>query len=235
MSKKLMRLFVGLVFTLSASMAHALYIVAPNANETTPGSTITYMLGSGFDTGDVLQWVFSASEFSSISSGASITSIGFRANAIFGDLSYSQWDLQISSAVNPAPTLDSTFANNIGADAVTVYSGALNILASSLTAGTFFDIDFLTPYIYSGGDLLMTLVWQGPSTNRLAIDANSVSDGLGNTNFVFSTTATSGTTDYYSYPVTRFGVSSVPEPSTIALLSVGLAGMGFARKRMKAA
>jgi len=76
MNKQLLGLLAGLAFALSAPMAKAVFIVAPNANETTLGSTYTLMLGNNFATGSTRQWVFPATEFSSISPGTNITSIG---------------------------------------------------------------------------------------------------------------------------------------------------------------
>jgi len=233
MNKKLLGLLAGLAFALSAPVAKAVFVVAPNAYETTQGSASTLMLGNNTFPGSTRQWVFPATEFSSISPGTSTTSIGFRAEEIHSDVSYTQWDLQLSTAVNPFPTLDSTFANNIGTDVVTVFSGALSIAASSLSVGQFFDIAFITPYIYSGGDLLMTLRWSGPSSNYLSIDGNPVSDGLANTVYnTSSPTATSGQVGYFNYPITRFGVT-VPEPTTLLLMSLGLAGIGYRRHRSK--
>jgi hypothetical protein len=214
-------------------------LVAPNANAGTNGNAGTFLVfGNGTGITSALQWDLAASQLTAMQ-GATITGIGFRlrgdATTVATPTTVGTWDLQLSGSLNPIGSLNSTPANNIAPNAVTVYDAALVIPANSLVGGAgpnpFFVITFTTPFTYAGGDLLMTLV--EPNTANLAVDANSV-DANGNT----AGCANGGQCQagFFSYPITEFvfsGTSTpVPEaPSLVLVMTALCLLLGFAVQR----
>jgi hypothetical protein len=79
---------------------------------------------------------------------------------------WSDYSVQLSTATRPPGTLSPTFADNVGADAVTGRSGALSIPTEAYLGGgnpNAFGpaLTFNAPYVYQGGDLLITLRHNG--------------------------------------------------------------------------
>lgn len=223
----------------------AAVIVAPNAYESAEADAT---LSGPFQANPItLQWIFAASQFSSITSGTQLTAIGFRLNGgsdtlPVSDVDFTDWNLQLSSSLNAVGSLSATFANNIGPDAVTVRSGALTIPASSFPGGAtpngFYFIPFSTAYTYNGGDLLLTLTHTGgmgaAGPLGFANDALTLGTAPGITDTVLQNSyqAGSGSAQFFNSPVTAFRTDgAVPEPSALFLAGAGLAVLGLLRRR----
>lgn len=235
---------------LLASPALADTVVAPSAYANTDAPNAQFaVLGNLSNSAATFQFVVDASQLTGIRTGSSINGIGFRfSGSPFlepqGVASFSNYSIQIGQAARTTGNLSSTFATNIGADAIIARSGALSIAAGSFTdlpgsgPNNFYDISFTTPYTYQGGDLAVTLRYSPMSGNPgIAVDAFAPDSRINTVTRLGSATATTGdNVGVLSAPVTRFTFAAVPEPASWALL-IGGFGMvgGTARRRRIAA
>jgi hypothetical protein len=93
-------------------------------------------------------------------------------------VTFAAWDLTLSRSNNPAPNLSTTYTDNIGADAVLVRSGPLTMQPAALPGGALTPavnpwgetIAFTTPYLYTGGDLLITIRHTGNGVTSGAVE-----------------------------------------------------------------
>ncbi len=134
----------------------------------------------------------------------------------------------LSSTSAAADGLSTTAAANLGADNTNVYTGSLG---GSITFGGQMNIilDSIFNYNPSAGNLLLTVEGSGLSQGAGAVyfDMNgSSSDGMSR---VYSTT-----TDSLGL-VTGFNEADdngqVPTPGTLVLFGLGLAGLGWSRRK----
>jgi hypothetical protein len=186
------------------------------------------------------QQVYSASQFSATGPGL-ITQIAFRPDAangapFTGTLSNAQIDLSTTTAGPDA--LSTTFASNVGPDDKIVYSGPLT-LSSAFTGppGGPKDFDILIslqnpfPYVPSAGNLLLDMRLFSLLVPNQFLDAQNTTGDP--TSRVFSNggvSALTGAADTLGL-VTRFTLTSVPEPTSVVLLALGLAATGLAGLR----
>ncbi len=212
-------------------------IVAPNGNAAANGNGSSVVPFSDGTNLFEFQWQIAASQLTSMV-GQDITAIGFRlqggASSVASGTTIGTWDLELSGAANALGSLSTTLANNIGAGATTVYNNSLTLPALTGGAGPnpFFLISFTTPFLYTGGDLLMTLdVANAAPVLTIPVDANSP-DANGNA------VVQQGTrTGFVNYPITEFqffAPSELPEPGSLVLFLTGglaLLGAGIRRKR----
>jgi hypothetical protein len=222
-------------------------IVIPNAYAGVEGEN--GLLGPLASNGRTLQTAIAASELTALLPGSQITGLTYRLSAEHvgswpaADLTWAQYNIQLSTSNFPPGSLDPEFSFNIGADVVAVRSGPLTIPAGSLqdTAGVpnAFGpmILFSTPYTYTGGDLLITIRHTGNSLAAEHMDA--VNDtALISTLAAFSFAGSFHESILFN-PVSpvyqlQFEPVAVPEPATFTLLSVGVLS-GYARLRRKRA
>ncbi len=234
-----LRAVAAVVVLLTSTLPARADVIAPNANTAVEGNTLTL---APFQIASTFQWVFAASELSSVPTGSLVTGIGFRldggrATGPAAALNFSRWDLQLSQSLNAPGALDVDFADNIGPDVVTVHSGPLTIPTNFFTGdaspNAFATIVFTTPYTYTGGNLLLTLREVGGVANPLSLDAVSLPlAGTDSVGVVENADATSGAAHQVNVPVTAFTFTppaAVPAPATLLLLVSAVAVLGTVR------
>lgn len=179
------------------------------------------------------QQVFSSALLTNISVGDWIDGIAFRVEGTETALpaqSIPIYDISLSQSPNAPGSMSATFADNRGADFLTVRSGPLTVNAGDFPGGSspndFGWISFSTPYQYQGGDLLIEVAYQGFSAGRDADAVYPFAANLAQTEFgngYNSTTADAGL--YAEALVMGFSITSVlepiPEPSAFFIIGVG--------------
>lgn len=239
---KIHGLFVvrGLFTVLFASVALADVIVVPNNLSSAEGNTSNF--GPFFDTSVRYQQVYSASQFPS-TGPLSITQIAFRPDASVTSSSlflfFNSVRIDLSTTSSTPGALSTVFANNVGADNMTVFNSPVFVTSSVAgpAAGpkNFTVIFNVSPFTYD------------PSLGNLLLDMRAVESGGGisapfdaqlNSPFTAHVDASGvGSTSGSVLPigvVTQFQFTSVPEPSTLLLNGAGvLLFTGWARWRRR--
>lgn len=142
-----------------------------------------------------------------------------------------------------------TFADNLGGDVKTVFSGALHLTtaATGIGAQPFdYTVNFTSPFLYdpSVGDLLLDVMIPAGATvsgsgfGFLTFDTvNTINDGVFSVVNISDGGASSGTLSTAG-AITAFSITAVPEPSTwlmtVAGFSVVAAAMQRRRSQMSA-
>lgn len=172
-----------------------------------------------------LQTTLDATELRGLAPGSRFVGLGLRGGTSAAwpaaAQSFSKYDIQLSKSNNAPGAMSDTVAANIGADAVTVRSGALAVAANSLLpwpaspgyAPWSLEIPFTTPYMYVNGPL-HTVIRSDGVTGPLAgeLDAIATSSPLYGTRLkarlsAASSTATT-TTSASAYPLERWSIDA---------------------------
>ena len=150
--------------------------------------------------------------------------------------------ISLSTTQASAATLSTNFANNVGADAVDVYSGALTV-ASASAGGVPAPLDISVvlqqafTYDPAQGNLLLEWVNLGGESYS-GFFADSVFDHNDGTARIigFAPGSATGLADTSGLVTAfRLGAAEVALPSTLALFGIGVAGMLAGRGRNSAA
>jgi hypothetical protein len=164
--------------------------VVPPAYTNTPGTTA--FIGPHANTARTNQLLIHSSQLSSLV-GKRLTAISWRSLASAtntwpaSDVTYTSYNIFLSGSVDPADR-SFTFANNIVGPQTQVRSGVLFIPAGSYTFGSSPnafgpEIEFNTPYLYTGGNLLIELRTSAFSGISRSVDAIGTAVSGYGTNF----------------------------------------------------
>lgn len=163
---------VALVATVLSGAASAQNVTFPNVYATTSTNTGVDGVLNPAPRAFTYQMVVGRSELSSVPLGARITGMTWR---LLPDSSQTTWppapvnftkyNVELSTARRAPNNLSVVFANNSGADAVSVRDGEMTIPASSFRGGNIapqrnpwgFTVPFDTHFAYTGGDLCITV------------------------------------------------------------------------------
>jgi hypothetical protein len=222
-----------------ASLAHA-DIVVPNANTNTPGTSGLNTLVREATNARTYQALIDSSQLAGV---GTITGLSFRlqnsaANATSwpaAPITWPNYEVILSTSPNAASAIGTTFAANIGGDAVTVRSGALTIPANAFSGGAaagtpnafFLLIPFLSNFNYAGGTLSITVRHTGNDAaagNVRFLDAVASNGALG-----YSCITATGNTATTGAASTFIIANIVPAPGSLALVVLG--GLAAIRRR----
>ena len=213
--------------------AYAATVVSPSARTASDGNGATGHPFSQIEAYYRWQQVFVASDFVALGGPLLVSAISLRPNG------QAPWtytlpnvQLSLSTTAGSPSSLNSTFAQNVGSDRTTVFSGQLTLQTANTGPSNgpkAFDIviPFQTPFLYN------------PLAGNLLIDISNFSSGfipLGDQlDSEFYNEGQAGSTAHVSYwdasspsgiPVSgglivQFSGSVVPEPTTTALILFG--------------
>ncbi|MCC5670454.1 PEP-CTERM sorting domain-containing protein [Nostoc sp. CHAB 5784] len=221
-------------------------IIVPNELKATEGD-----INNGFpfslDFQGRYQQVFSASAFASLSEPQLISQIAFRPDADFGNAFSSTLSsilINLSTTTSVPDNLSNTFANNVGADNITVFSGPLSLSSADegLASGPKnFDIviNLQNPFLYdpTKGNLLLDVrnFVRGTTTQFDAQQHLSIiygdSDSVSRQRSFDPNSATAEEQDTIGL-VTKFTFTSVPESSTtLGTLAISVWGAALLKRK----
>jgi hypothetical protein len=234
------KVVIGICLTAATVFADQTIIVPGQFALAEAGSSDNAPLGASEQH---FQQVFSSALLTNISVGYWIDGIAFRVEGnetAVPAQTIPIYNISLSQSPNVPGSLSATFANNRGADFLTVRSGALTVTAGDFPGGsspnTFGWIPFSTPYQYQGGDLLIEVAYQGFLAGRDADTVYPFTANLAQTAFgngYNSTTADAGL--YAEALVMGFSITSVlvliPEPSAFFMIGVGFLLLVFRPSR----
>lgn len=216
--------------------------VVPNDRATVAGGAT--FLGPLANSGRTYQWLIADTELTSLV-GQQLSGITYRLGTSASsawptaDVTYTNYDIYLSPGVAPAAR-SLTFANNVAGPQTQVRSGPLTILTGSFTVNNNprdfgVNIDFGTPYLYTGGNLLIELRHSGSSGTSSSVDAvGTTGTGYGTAFSACWTGNYTGTTGAAgNFAVIQLTATAVPEPGSLALCGLGViaAGGRLLRKR----
>jgi hypothetical protein len=213
-------LLIGLSFSLTAP-AHANVIVGAPANSSNGFPFINY--------NGEYQQAYASSNFPGTIPILGLSFVADRTSGNpLGTLNFTgNFTVSLSYSANPVGSLSTTFANNIGADFTTIFSGSV-----TETNATTFTLLASTPFIYN------------PTLGPLLLDVVANTSGLGgltaNTSFpgerVFCSNTPSGQCAGGTVLTDTMGLVTefiTPLPAALPLFATGLGGLGLLGWRRK--
>jgi hypothetical protein len=218
----------------AASPLRADDLFVPTAAPTTPGDTARNTLTRESPETRALQFIVAPSALAQLPRGSSLVGISFRRASDGGvawpgaSVTYTSFDITVAAAARTPVSPSTTFATNVGADAVSVRTGALTLNAGAFPPGGASGtpsawgsvIPFLRPYTYEGTGLVVTIRHTGHSggaNNNTQLDSiGTGAAGFGSSFWAMSATTSTATTGTASpLPVIRLSFRPADHPTKL--------------------
>lgn len=197
-----------LAMSLAAATATAgsIQTVVPDQFFTVEGNSSSSSL---FQAGAASIQVFYSEAFlaaAGIAPGVEIDGLAYRRNGggatgPAGDTTFNSYSILLSESFDTTNEMTTTFADNVVGSQTEVYSGSLTFPANSMPGGSAPNafgpmIDFTTPYLYSGGSLLIEIRRSARTGNTTAFntDVDNTLDAQAGARWLFNTTSDTAVT-----------------------------------------
>lgn len=236
----------AIVASILITSAQAATVVVPNANEFSEGNSND--IAPLYLNSVTAVMVIASSELGSMPVGSSINAIGWRLNGSVtsdqpaGQRNFSDYEIYLGeAAVTPSTMQSGVAANYAGGSRTQVRDGGLQVPAGSIEAGGGggtapfdFEIAFDTPYVYTGGDLVIEYTHTGSNSNFVVFDGLTIPGPAEINQWVaLSFGATNVSQDNsVGVPQLSYTAPSTPVPEPAALTFAGL-GMLLMQQRRR--
>ncbi|MBL0869816.1 MAG: hypothetical protein IBJ18_04490 [Phycisphaerales bacterium] len=234
-------ILVALIFAGTTSRADE--VVVPESLRNVPGNSSTNTLLRETGNPRTLQIILGRQQLAGIAPGSLLSSLAVRIKSDgtgawpSAPLSFSNYSVNVATAINPASAFSNTFASNTAADSTVVFNAPLSISANQFPGGAPSTgvndfatlLNFSAPVLYHGQDIAITLRHPGSNaptgTTRFldAINNTNANYGTGGIAAISAVGATTATGAAAPAPIIKLGFAPLWQ-ATPAAAPVSRAG-----------
>jgi hypothetical protein len=216
--------------------------IVPNGFDTIAGGAndaYPFFSGQEGQSSQRYQQVYNSDQFSNFGTGQYITELAFRPVSVINGTTYNDsvptLQVSLSTTSYAADGLSTVFSTNITGTPQVVYDGAWSVTGNLASGVNPFDIvlPLQTPFFYdpNSGNLLLDVSIAGGTGTQIYVDARNASDGVSRVYNFDATASTAIERDTLGIITDFVTESSVPEPTSMSLLTIGLVGLFHRHRR----
>lgn len=228
--------------------ASAATVVVPNASETNEGNSND--IAPLYRDSVTAVMVIASSQLGSMPIGSSINAIGWRLDGSVNNdqpnnvRNFADYEIHLGQAAVTPGTMQSAVADNYASGTRTqVRDGALQVArrtidaASSGVAPFDFEISFDTPYVYTGGDLVIEYSHTGSNRNFVAFDGLTIPGPAEINQWVALSFGAANVSQDNSVGVPQLNYTPpstpIPEPAALTFAGIGMLLMQQRRRHKR--